>query len=149
SLRRSQVWAVGRKGQKKSEPDKASSPLFLFLFSQQGDYHMSNPLFSANHHSNHNIFQVEHTGSVVDDVMNHISGLPDLHRLDYEHYTITGDVISTVEGDASPISQQDEEARIGSLAYTLDKLGDAVDAAEFNRCLNAICAEGDALYRQA
>src|SRR5262249_38732485 len=90
----------------------------------------------------------EHTGSVVKDFMDHISGLG-LHRLDFEHYKTTDEVIFVVEGDSMPVSQQDEEARIGTLAYTLNKLWNAVDAAEFNRCRNAIGAEGDALYRQA
>jgi hypothetical protein len=57
-------------------------------------------------------------------------------------------VIYTVEGDLTPISQQDEEARIATLAYALKKLGNREDAAEFMRCLNAICEEGDARYRQ-
>jgi hypothetical protein len=34
------------------------------------------------------------------------------------------------------------------LAYALKKLGNAVNAAEFMRCLNALCEEGDERYRQ-
>jgi hypothetical protein len=57
-------------------------------------------------------------------------------------------VIYSVEGDSIPTSQQDEEARIATLAHALKKLGNPGDAAEFMRCLNAICEEGDARYRQ-
>jgi hypothetical protein len=57
-------------------------------------------------------------------------------------------VIYTVEGDLTPTSQQEEEARIATLAQALKKLGNSEDAAEFMRCLNAICIEGDARYRQ-
>jgi hypothetical protein len=57
-------------------------------------------------------------------------------------------VIYAVDGDWAPTSQMDEEARIGSLAYALKKLGNPEDAAEFIRCLNAICEDGDALSRQ-
>ncbi len=79
----------------------------------------------------------------------HISGLGQLARLDFEHFNVAGEVIFKVEGDATPTAQQDEEARIGSLAYALKKLGYEVDAAEFVRCLNVICEGGDARYRQA
>jgi hypothetical protein len=57
-------------------------------------------------------------------------------------------VVFVVEGDWAPTSRRDEEARIGSLAYALKKLGNPEDAAEFTRCLNAICEDGDALSRQ-
>ncbi|MCI0389225.1 MAG: hypothetical protein MOB07_10755, partial [Acidobacteria bacterium] len=69
--------------------------------------------------------------------------------LDYEHYNVAGDVIFKVEGDAFPTSQEDEEARVGSLAYAIKQLGNEVDAAEFVRCLNAICDGGDARSRQS
>jgi siroheme synthase (precorrin-2 oxidase/ferrochelatase) len=57
-------------------------------------------------------------------------------------------VIYTIEGDLTPTSQQEEETRIATLAHALKKLGNPEDAAEFMRCLNAICEEGDARYRQ-
>ena len=57
-------------------------------------------------------------------------------------------MIYTVEGDSTPVCQQDEEARIATLAYALRKIGNPEDAAESMRCLNAICEEGDARYRQ-
>ena len=52
-----------------------------------------------------------------------------------------GEVIYSVEGDSTPTSQQDEEARIATLAHALKKLGNPEDAAEFMRCLNPICTE--------
>jgi hypothetical protein len=82
-------------------------------------------------------------------VFEHISALGQLARLDFEHFNVAGEVIFKVEGDAAPNGQQDEEARIGSLAYALKKLGNEVDAAEFIRCLNVICEGGDARYRQS
>jgi hypothetical protein len=47
------------------------------------------------------------------------------------------------------ISQQDEETRIATLAHALNKLGNPEDAAEFMRCLNAICEEGDGAHAQS
>lgn len=98
--------------------------------------------------SNRHIFTSENTGSPKDGLFTHISGLGRLARLDFEYFNVAGDVIFKVEGDASPTSQEDEEARIGSLAYAIKKLGNEVDAAEFVRCLNAICDGGDARSRQ-
>jgi len=77
----------------------------------------------------------------------HISGLG-LARIDFERCAVAGEVIYSVEGDSTPTSQQEEESRIATLAYALKKLGNPEDAAEFMRCLNAICEEGDARYRQ-
>jgi hypothetical protein len=71
-----------------------------------------------------------------------------LARIDFERCAVTGEVIYSVEGDSIPTSQQDEESRIATLAHALKKLCDLEDAAEFMRCLNAICQEGDARYRQ-
>jgi hypothetical protein len=88
------------------------------------------------------------TGSPHDGLMAHLSSLGQLARLDFERCAVAGEIIYAIEGDSLPVSQQDEEARIGSLAYALKKLGNAEDAAEFIRCLNAICEEGDARYRQ-
>src|SRR6516165_1672385 len=99
------------------------------------------------HRSNHNIFFPQSYGSPLNDITKHISGLG-LARLDFEHCGVAGEVIYSVEGDSAPTSQQDEEARIATLAYALKKLGNPEDAAEFMRCLNAICEEGDARYRQ-
>jgi hypothetical protein len=76
-----------------------------------------------------------------------IAGLG-LARLDFERGAVAGEVICSVEGDSTPTSQQEEEARIATLAYALKKLGNSEDAAEFMRCLNAICEAGDARYRQ-
>jgi hypothetical protein len=121
-----------------------SSSLFK---SQQGEYYMSNHLFTANSRSNHNIFIPYNSGSPQADLEKHISGLG-LARLDFERDAVSGEVIFAVEGDWAPTSQMDEEARIGSLAYALKKLGNPKDAAEFIRCLNAICEDGDALSRQ-
>src|SRR5215472_1609807 len=97
--------------------------------------------------SNHNIFFPQNYGSPVNDVESHISGLG-LARLDFERCAVAGEVLYTVEGDLTPTSQQDEEARIATLAYALKKLGNQEDAAEFMRCLNASCEEEDARYRQ-
>ncbi len=97
--------------------------------------------------SNHSIFFPASYGSPFNDISNHISGLG-LRRLDFERCAAAGEVIYSIEGDSSPTSQQDEEARIATLAYALKKLGNPEDAAEFMRCLNAICEEGDARYRQ-
>src|SRR5215468_1341086 len=99
------------------------------------------------HRSNHSIFFPQSFGSPLNDITKHISGLG-LRRLDFERCAVAGEVLYTVEGDSAPTSQQDEEARISTLAYALKKLGNPEDAAEFMRCLNAICEEGDARYRQ-
>src|SRR5262245_43144249 len=99
--------------------------------------------------SNRSIFVHLETGSPHDALVAHISSLGQIARLDFERYAVAGEVIYAIEGDATPVSQQDEEARIGTLAYALNKLGNAEDAAEFTRCLNAICEDGDALSRQA
>ncbi len=97
--------------------------------------------------SNHSVFLPQNYGSPFNDASEHISGLG-LRRLDFERYAIAGEVIYAVEGDALPTSQQDEEARIATLAHALKKFGDSENAAEFMRCLNSICKEGDARYRQ-
>src|SRR5262249_6223964 len=98
--------------------------------------------------SNRSIFIPRESASPRNGVFEHISGLGQLARLDFEHFNVAGEGIFRVEGDATPTAQQDEEARIGSLAYALKKLGNEVDAAEFIRCLNVICESGDARYRQ-
>src|SRR5262245_24194562 len=97
--------------------------------------------------SNHSIFLSQNFGSPFNDMSEHIACLG-LARLDFERGAVAGEVIYTVEGDLTPTSQQEEEARIATLAYALKKLGNPEDAAEFMRCLNAICEEGDARYRQ-
>jgi hypothetical protein len=97
--------------------------------------------------SNHNIFFPSNYGSPVNDMEEHISCLG-LRRLDFERCAVAGEVIYAVEVDSTPVSQQDEEARIATLAHALKKLGNPEDAAEFMRCLNAICEGGDARYRQ-
>src|SRR5262245_17506324 len=97
--------------------------------------------------SNRSIFLPQNYGSPFNDTAEHITGLG-LARIDFERCAAAGEVIYSVEGDSTPTSQQDEEARIATLAYALKKLGNPEDAAEFMRCLNAICEEGDARYRQ-
>jgi len=97
--------------------------------------------------SNFHIFTVPGTGSPVFDNLNHISGLGHV-RIDFERFKVTENAIFSIEGDWAPTSQQDEEARIGSLAHALDQLGSKEDAAVFVRCLNKICEEGDARSRQ-
>jgi len=97
--------------------------------------------------SNHSIFLPQNFGSPFNDTAEHVSGLG-LARIDFERCAVAGEVIYAVEGDSTPTSQQEEEARIATLAYALKKLGNPEDAAEFMRCLNAICEEGDARYRQ-
>jgi hypothetical protein len=99
------------------------------------------------HRSNRSIFFPQSYGSPFNDTAEHISGLG-LRRLDFERCAVAGEVLYTVEGDLTPTSQQDEEARIATLAHALKKLGNPEDAAEFMRCLNAICEVGDARYRQ-
>ena len=105
------------------------------------------PGIENTHRSNQSIFFPQSYGSPFNDVTRHISGLG-LRRLDFERCAVAGEVLYTIEGDLTPTSQQDEEARIATLAYALKKLGNQEDAAEFMRCLNAICEEGDARYRQ-
>lgn len=105
-------------------------------------------MFATNTRTNHSIFIPFDTGSPRDGVMQHISRLGQLARLDFERCAVAGEIIFAVEADAVPVSQQDEEARIGTLAYALRKLEHAEDAAEFIRCLNAICEGGDARCRQ-
>src|SRR5262245_51457002 len=108
-----------------------------------------NTMQTTNIRSNRHIFTPENTGSPKDGLFTHISSLGQLARLDFEYFNVAGDVIFKVEGDAFPTSQEDEEARVGSLAYAIKKLSSEVDAAEFVRCLNAICDGGDARIRQA
>jgi hypothetical protein len=96
--------------------------------------------------SNRNIFLPQNYGSPFNDMVEHISSLG-MARLDFERGAVAGEVIYTVEGDSTPTSQQEEEARIATLAYAIKKLGDPEDAAEFMRCLNEICKECDARYR--
>jgi len=100
------------------------------------------------HRSNRSIFFPQNYGSPLNDITKHNSGLG-LRRLDFERCAVAGEVLYTVEGDSAPTSQQDEEARIATLAYALKKLCNREDAAEFMRCLNEICKGGDACYRQA
>jgi hypothetical protein len=102
----------------------------------------------TNTRSNRHIFIPQNSASPKNGLLTHISGLGRIARLDFERYYLAGDVIFKVEGDAFPTSQEDEEARIGSLAYAIKKLGNEVNAAEFIRCLNAICEDGDARSRQ-
>src|SRR6266511_1575683 len=107
-------------------------------------------MFSRNEstrRSNHSIFLPQTYGSPFNDTAEHISGLG-LARIDFERCAVAGEVIYSVEGDSTPTSQQDEEARIATLAHALKKLGNPENAAEFMRCLNAICEGGDARYRQ-
>lgn len=99
-------------------------------------------------HTNQSIFVPINTGSPRDGLMAHISSLGQIARLDFERHAIAGEIILAIEGDATPTTQLEEEARIGSLAYALRKLDNPADAAEFTRCLNAICDEADARYRQ-
>src|SRR5215813_12861673 len=101
----------------------------------------------SNRRSNRSIFFPQNYGSPFNDTAEHISGLG-LARIDFERCAVAGEVIYSVEGDSTPTSQQDEEARIATLAHALKKLSNREDAAEFMRCLNAICEEGDARYRQ-
>ena len=105
-------------------------------------------MFATNTRTNHSIFIPSDTGSPRDGVMQHISRLGQLARLDFERCSVAGEIIFAVESDTVPVSQPDEEARIGTLAYALRKLEHAEDAAEFIRCLNAICEGGDARCRQ-
>jgi hypothetical protein len=99
------------------------------------------------HRSNHGIFFPQSYGSPLNDITKHISGLG-LARLDFERWAVAGETLYKVEGDSTPTTQQDDEARIATLAYALKKLGNPEDAAEFMRRLNAICEEDDARYRQ-
>ena len=108
-------------------------------------------MFSTNTmtRSNHDLFIPYDTGSPHDSLMAHIAGLGRIARLDFERCAVAGEVIYAVEGDSAPVSQQAEEARIGTLSYAIRKLGNTEDAAEFIRCLNTICEEGDARCRQS
>src|SRR5215475_16212597 len=76
--------------------------------------------------SNHSIFFPQSYGSPCNDITKHISSLG-LRRLDFERYAVAGEVLYTVDGDSTPTSQQDEEARIATLAYALKKLGNGED----------------------
>ena len=98
--------------------------------------------------SNRALFFPFDAGSPRHDLFEHISGLGPLRRRDFEEHSVAGEIIFRVETDHTPTSREDEEARIGTLAYALKKLGDAEMAAEFIRHLNAICEEGDARSRQ-
>src|SRR5262244_4643309 len=110
------------------------------------EYHMFSRI-ERTRRSNHSIFLPQNYGSPFNDTAEHITGLG-LARIDFERCAVAGEVIYSVEGDSIPTSQQDEESRIATLAHALKKLGNPEDAAEFVRCLNAICEGGDARYRQ-
>ena len=97
--------------------------------------------------SNRSIFLPQNFGSPFNDMSDHIAGLG-LARIDFERCAVAGEVIYSVEGDSTLTSQQDEEARIATLAHALKKLGNPEEAAEFMRCLNAIGEGGDTRYRQ-
>src|SRR5262249_23153028 len=101
----------------------------------------------SNRRSNHSIFLTPNYGSPFNDTAAHISSLG-LARIAFERCAVAGELIFSVDGDLTPTSQQDEEARIATLAHAIKKLGNPEDAAEFMRCLNAICEGGDARYRQ-
>jgi hypothetical protein len=118
----------------------------IFKLESQGEYHMLSRIENIRR-SNYCIFLPQNYGSPFNDTAEHISGLG-LARIDFERCAVAGEVIYTVEGDSTPTSQQEEEARIATLAYALKKLGNPEDAAEFIRCLNEICKEDDARYRQ-
>ncbi len=72
--------------------------------------------------SNHDIFLPQNFGSPFNDAAEHISGLG-LARIDFDRCAVAGEVIYSVESDSTPTSQQDEEARIATLAHALKKLG--------------------------
>lgn len=99
--------------------------------------------------SNQSLFAPLNSAAPVNGLLVHLTQLGPLARLDFEHFQVAGEAVFCVAEDAAPLNQQAEEARIGTLAYALRKLGNPVDAAEFIRCLNLICAEADARYRQA
>src|SRR5215813_226613 len=105
-------------------------------------------MLTTNTRSNRYIFIPPDSGSPRNGLFTHISRLGQIARLDFERFNLAGDVIFKVEGDAFPTSQEDEEARIASLAYAIKKLGNETDAAEFIRLLNSICDDGDARSRQ-
>src|SRR5262249_7272832 len=107
-----------------------------------------NTMYTTKIRSNRHIFIPQESGSPKDGLFTHISGLGQIARLDFERFNLAGDVIFKVEGDTFPASQEDEEARIASLAYAIKKLGNEINAAEFTRCLNSICDDGDARSRQ-
>ena len=74
----------------------------------------------SNRRSNHSIFL--NYGSPINDAVAHIPGL-ELARIDSERCAVDGEVICSVGGDLTPRSQQDEEARIATLAHAIKKLG--------------------------
>src|SRR5499433_2695289 len=110
------------------------------------EYHMFSRI-ERTRRSNHSIFLPQNYGSPFNDTAEHITGLG-LARIDFERCAVAGEVIYSVEGDLNSTGQQDEEARIATLAHAIKKLDNPEDAAEFMRCLNAICGGGDARYRQ-
>jgi len=76
--------------------------------------------FEGTRRSNHSIFLPQNYGSPFNDTAEHISGLG-LARIDFERCAVAGEVIYSVEGDLTPTSQQDEEARIATLAHAIKK----------------------------
>ena len=105
-------------------------------------------MLTTNTRSNRYIFIPQNSGSPRNGLFTHISSLGQIARLDFERFNLAGDTIFKVEGDTFPTSQEDEEARIASLAYAIKKLGNETDAAEFIRLLNSVCEDGDARSRQ-
>jgi hypothetical protein len=103
--------------------------------------------------ANRAIFTYSNTGSPTHDLIHHISGrlLSDkpkdrdgglgLNRLDFEFFSVIGKVLYKIDGDSTPVSQQDEEARLGTLAYGIKRLSTIEDTVEFIVCLDTICGE--------
>jgi hypothetical protein len=70
--------------------------------------------------SNHSVFLPQNFGSPFNDTAEHITGLG-LARIDFERCAVAGEVIYSVDGDSSPTSRQDEEARIAALAHLFER----------------------------
>ncbi len=98
--------------------------------------------------TNQSIFAHHDYGSPNDGVLTHISSLCRLHRLDYEEFGRAGEIIYRVVGDSSPTSQEEENARIGTIQFAAKKLPHPEDAKAFILALNDICEGADEKYRR-
>jgi len=87
------------------------------------------------------IFTPASTGSPRQDLYNHLSGLPQLARLDFEDHTVAGNLIVRIEPDLGSSSEPEKETKIVSVPYAERIFGNNADAVEFVRCVKLIAGE--------
>ena len=66
------------------------------------------------------IFTPASTGSPRQDLYNHISGLPQPARLDFEEHTTAGNLIVRIEPDLGSSSEPEKETKIVNASASVD-----------------------------